>query len=233
MEAILKAAEDVEDLCLDGDVQGGNRLVGNDKLGLAGEGAGDADALALASAELMGKAIGLGGVEADVLEKLVDMAADFARAAHAPDAEREADDLLDGLVGVERGEGILKDHLHPGAEAAEVRGRQREQVDAVKPDAAAGRLFEAADEATECSLAAAAFADEAEGLAASDLERDTVDGPQDALLASREVLGQILGFEQDVVGVHLSVRCFFFQGSRRDVLRWGAKRREEAGGASK
>ncbi len=206
MEAALEAAEHVEDLGLDRDVQGSDRLVGDDEFGLAGERASDADALALAAAELVGEATCLRGVEADEIEKLVDATAHFAPGAQASDAKGEADDLLDGLVRVQRGEWILEDHLHAGAEAPQVRGRQPEQVDAVEPDAAAGRFFEAADETAECRLAAAAFAHKAEGLAAGDLKGDAVDGPQDAALASSKVLGEVFGSEEGVVGCH-AIRC--------------------------
>ena len=202
MEAVLEAAEGVEDLGLDGDVQGGDRLVGDDQVGLAGEGAGDADALALAAAELMGEAAGLGGVEADEFEKLVEAAANLGCAAHPPDAQGKADDLLDGLVGVEGGEGVLEDHLHARTEVAKVRGREGEEVDAVEPDAAPCGLFEAADETAEGALAAAALAHKAEGLAPSDLKGDAIDGPQDAVLPGRKVLGQVFGSEEGVIGCH-------------------------------
>jgi len=41
--------EEVQDLRLDEDVEGGDGFVGDDDLGLEGEGAGDGDALALAA----------------------------------------------------------------------------------------------------------------------------------------------------------------------------------------
>ena len=46
-EALLKVAEEGEDLGLDGDVERGRRLVGEQELGLAGERHGDHHALAL------------------------------------------------------------------------------------------------------------------------------------------------------------------------------------------
>ena len=59
---LLEVHHQVEDLGLDGDVECGDRLVGDDELGLDGEGAGDADALALPAGELVGIVLGrIGG----------------------------------------------------------------------------------------------------------------------------------------------------------------------------
>ena len=64
VELLLQLDEQVEHLRLDGDVEGGHRLVGDDELGADGESAGDADALALAAAELPRPAIGQLGARA-------------------------------------------------------------------------------------------------------------------------------------------------------------------------
>ena len=50
---VLQLLEQVDDLRLDRDVEGGHRLVGDDQLGLERERPGDADALALAAGELV------------------------------------------------------------------------------------------------------------------------------------------------------------------------------------
>src|SRR5690606_39081492 len=48
-ELVLEVHQEVEDLGLDGDVEGGDVLVGDDELGLQSEGAGNAEALTLAA----------------------------------------------------------------------------------------------------------------------------------------------------------------------------------------
>ena len=48
-----EVAEEVQNLRLDGDVECGDRLVGDDELGLDGKRAGDGDALALATGKLV------------------------------------------------------------------------------------------------------------------------------------------------------------------------------------
>ena len=55
-QLLLEVLEEVEDLGLDGDVEGRDGLVADDELRVEGEGAGDADALALAAGELVGVA---------------------------------------------------------------------------------------------------------------------------------------------------------------------------------
>ena len=54
---LLQVLHQVEDLGLDGHVEGRHRLVGHDQLGLEGQGPGQADPLALAAGELVGVAV--------------------------------------------------------------------------------------------------------------------------------------------------------------------------------
>ena len=65
VELFLKIHEEVDDLGLDRDIEGTDRFVADDKFRFDGEGAGNADALALASAKFVGEAAGVGRVEAD------------------------------------------------------------------------------------------------------------------------------------------------------------------------
>ncbi len=61
----LEVHQKVNDLGLDRDIEGTDRLVANNKLRFDGEGAGNTDALALASAKFVGEAAGVCRVEAD------------------------------------------------------------------------------------------------------------------------------------------------------------------------
>ena len=58
VESILEVDEQVDDLRLDRHVQRRDRLVGEDHVGLDGQRPGEADALALATGELVGVAVG-------------------------------------------------------------------------------------------------------------------------------------------------------------------------------
>ena len=61
----LEVHQKVDDLSLDRDIEGTDRFVADNEFRFDGERAGDADALALAAAELVGKTAGMGRVEAD------------------------------------------------------------------------------------------------------------------------------------------------------------------------
>ena len=69
---LLKALHQVEELSLDGHVEGGDRLVADDEPRAQGERTGEADPLTLAAGELV--RVELGGLagEADFLEQLLD-----------------------------------------------------------------------------------------------------------------------------------------------------------------
>ena len=77
----LQVLEQVDHLRLDRHVERGDRLVGDEQLGLQGQRAGDADALALAAGELVRVAVVVLGVEADDLEQLLDPRAGPASSA--------------------------------------------------------------------------------------------------------------------------------------------------------
>ncbi len=61
----LKVHQKVDDLGLNRDIECADRFVADDELRFDGEGAGNTDALALASAKFVGEAAGVGRVEAD------------------------------------------------------------------------------------------------------------------------------------------------------------------------
>ena len=71
VEFALQVVEEVDDLGLDGDVEGGDGFVGDDQFRAQGQGAGDADALALAAGEFVGVAVVVLGAEADQFEQVV------------------------------------------------------------------------------------------------------------------------------------------------------------------
>ena len=93
----LDVLEEVDDLGADGNVQGADGFVANEKARFDGEGAGDADALALAAAEFVRVAVDVFGEEADGFEEFGD--AGFAVGAgvgELMDFEGFADDFANG-----------------------------------------------------------------------------------------------------------------------------------------
>jgi hypothetical protein len=85
------------------------------------EGAGNANALALSSAEFVGEALQDGFVEADGAEEFDDAGASSIFRVSASmwgvsvNEEGLGDDVFDAETGIERGEWILKDDLHIAA----------------------------------------------------------------------------------------------------------------------
>ena len=75
-------SQQIDDLGLDGDVEGGDAFVGDDEPRIDREGPGDAGALALAAAHAARLAVGELAVEGDEIEQRADPAGD-ARAGGA------------------------------------------------------------------------------------------------------------------------------------------------------
>ncbi len=69
-----KVGEQVQDLRLHRHVQRRDRLVRDDDIGCRQNGAGDADTLALAAAQFVREMRGERGIEADIRQRLLDLA---------------------------------------------------------------------------------------------------------------------------------------------------------------
>ncbi len=96
-----KPLEEVEDLALDGHIESGDRLVGDDQLGLGGEGAGDGDALALPAAELVRVFLHLRRVQAHRAHEVAHRGGELATAQGTPRANRFRERVVDRQAGVE------------------------------------------------------------------------------------------------------------------------------------
>src|SRR5690606_35535477 len=101
VELVLEILEQVDDLRLDGHVERGDRLVGDDEVGLHSERAGDTDALTLTAGELMREAAGEVRVEAHRLKKLMDALLLLLAPGELMNAERLADDAANGHTRVQ------------------------------------------------------------------------------------------------------------------------------------
>ena len=93
VELRLQVFHQVDDLRLDGDVEGRDRLVGNDEARVEDERAGDADALALAARELVRIAVDEVGIEPDHAHHLLHPLLRRLAAGDPEVAERLGDDV--------------------------------------------------------------------------------------------------------------------------------------------
>ena len=164
-ELVLQVGEQVDDLRPDRDVEGGDRLVGDDQLRPQRQRPGDPDPLPLAAGELVREAVVVLGGEADPLEQLLHFAAQLGAAGFALQPQRLADDLADPLARVERGVGVLEDHLHLAPQRPHLAPREPGDLTALEADRARARLEQLQDRAARRRLAAARLADQAERLA--------------------------------------------------------------------
>ena len=187
-----------QDLRLDGDVEGGGGLVGEQQLGIARQGDGDHHALAHAAGELVRVVLDAPGRlgDADRLQQL-DGAFDGVRVRQAEvDLEPFGHEPLDAEHGVQAGDRVLEDHRDVvAADVAHLALGHRHEVAPEKLDGPAdGRVVHHAREAEDGvrgdALAAARLTDEADELAGCDREAHLVDGVHDALVR-REVDGEV------------------------------------------
>ena len=189
-ELTLETAQEIQDLGLDGDVQRRGRLVGDEQAGPADQGDGDHHPLAKPARELMGILGEPAFRRADAYEPQ-----HLRRLGPRPgrtEATMEAQDLhdleADGEHGVETRHGLLEHHADAiTPEGAHGRRCQAQEVDALEQDAPAKRpgrrTRQQAHDGHGCdALAAAGFADKAQGLPGADGEaRFLDDGPRAAV----------------------------------------------------
>ncbi len=199
----LQAADQVEDLRLDGDVEGGGRLVGDDQVRLGNEGHGDDDALPHAAGQLVRETARPRGriLQADLGERRLG-ARPRLPAPQAPVTGQRLGQLrADPQVWVERRHRVLEDHADaPAADLPQVALAAGEQVGPIEAGTAALQAPRRAGDEPEQgqashALARAGFAHDAERLAAVQAERDAFHGAHDAV-ARVEVYGQVLDLEQ-------------------------------------
>ena len=112
IEVPAQVHEQVEHLRLDGDIQGRNAFVTDQKTRLNGQCTGDADACALATRKLVGVTAAVTGIQADTQQGLRDIVVDVGCRHHAVHAGCLADDVQHTHARIERGHGVLEDHLH-------------------------------------------------------------------------------------------------------------------------
>ena len=200
-ELVLEVHEEVEDLGLDGHVEGRDGLVADDELGVEGEGAGYADALASSSVEFVGVGVVKAVREADSGHELAHPVLVFLVGIHfAVDLQGLADDGGHGVAGIDGGVGVLEDHLHAGAEGFQLPGGGCRHLGAVVDDGAGGGFVEADEEAARRGLAAARLADHAEGFSLFYIEGDVVDGVETSA-CRLEILAEVADAEYGRGGI--------------------------------
>ena len=147
---LLQIFQEVDDLCLDGDVEGGNGLVEDEQIRTQRQRAGDGDALSLAAGELTRPPLGALRIDTDLAQQL----GDAPGIVDAIDPQRLRDDLRNRHPRIERRIGVLEHDLQLAPHGAKLAGRQRLEIAAFEHDRARGRRVQAEDDAAKGRLAA-------------------------------------------------------------------------------
>ena len=112
-ELALQVGQEVYYLRLHRDVESRDRLVADDQARVQGQRPGNTDALALAAREFVRKAVERLGAQAHLESQLGYSIFQLAAAGDAVIDERLPNDVANSEPRVERGVGVLEDHLQP------------------------------------------------------------------------------------------------------------------------
>ena len=123
----------------------------------------------------------------------------------------------DSEAWIERGIGVLEDHLHMPAQRPQLAPAERREVQAHEPNAPAGRGIQPQERAAERRLATAALADQTERLVPPDGQADSIHradhyprpAPDDVgeAAARRERHREILDLDEHFLGRAGSAAC--------------------------
>ena len=162
---LLHAVQQVQHLRTDGDVQCRDGLVGHDELRLHDQRTGDADTLTLTARELVGEAGGELRQQADLVQSVHDLFVQVILVLVQVVVQQTlSHDVLDLGALVQRGHGVLEDHLHLADDlTVQLLGDLAVDLLALEEDVAARGRVDAADGTANGGLAGAGLADQREG----------------------------------------------------------------------
>ena len=198
----MQVHQQIDDLRLDRHIQRRHRFVADDEFRAQRQGTRDTDALALATGKFMRIGVYQLGTQTHPFEQARDTVLAFRASRHLVDCQRLADDLTSRHAWIKRRIRVLIDHLHLLPVREHLRLIQVGDFIAFDNDLAIGGLEQLQQCPADGRLATAALADQAKGLAALDMERNTVDGMDmsgdagEHTLMNREMLLEILDLEQ-------------------------------------
>ena len=200
MKLCLQVFQQIDDLGLDRDVEGGDGFVGHDEAGPEHERAGDADALSLPAGKFVRVTIDEVRIQPADPHHLLHGALDRLAAAEAEVAQRLADDRADRHPRIQGAIRVLENHLHPLPHSPQFFPVQRGEFAALDEDRAGGGREQLDDHAAERRFAGARLTDQAEGFARLDLEADPIDSVNHLAAEKagphREVLDHVLDADQ-------------------------------------
>ena len=197
LQLLLQFLQEIEEAGLDRHVQRGRRLVGDEKLRRERERAGDADALALASGELMREAVAVGGGELHLAEELLDATIEILPLRDPREEDRLADGLADRHPGIEGGRRVLEHDAGPTADREQILLRGIRDVGAHRRETPLRDRDQTDGRASDGGLAGAGLADEPHDLTGVDLQIDVLRSAEGRDAAPLRVLDRDVLERQD------------------------------------
>ena len=170
----LQVFQDIENLRLDGHIQGRDRLIADDELGAQSQCTRDPDPLALPAGELVRVAAGVVIFESDFLEGLHHDLDPFPVGADAVDVQPFHHQFSDRHARVERSIRVLEDDLHVAPHGFQCLALQAQHVRPVENHRTGSRFDQAQHGAPHRGFPAAGFPHHPEGLAFVDRETDAI-----------------------------------------------------------
>ena len=108
---LLQIQQQIDDLRLDGDIKRGDRLIADDKFRVQDQRAGNSDPLALTTGEFVRVAVVMLRLQADLFNDIQRHIHPVGAVPHVLDGQHLCQNLADIFSGIQRGIGVLKDHL--------------------------------------------------------------------------------------------------------------------------
>ena len=159
----LQFFQQIENLRLHGNVQRRGRLVADQQFRLHGQRPCNGDALALTTGKLMRVTRSGLGRQADLFEQGRDGRGQIGIARLTPRTQRQhafGDDFAHPQPRIQRGEGILENHLHVPPRLAQAASGQPDQFAAAEPDRTGGGRNQLQQGLAHRRLAATGFANQ-------------------------------------------------------------------------
>ena len=167
--------QQVKDLRLGRHIQRRHRLVADHQPGLEDQRPGNADTLALATGELVGQTRQTAARKTDGIQHCQACLLALSRVVLSVQALYAVEKGLHAVARVERGVGVLKDHLHLTPPAQQRFALEAGDITPGKFDTAAAGGQQAQQGAAEGRLAAARFANQPHALALAHFKADAVE----------------------------------------------------------
>ena len=175
-QLFLQFPQEVQDLRLHGNVQGGNRFIQDNHIRIERKSPCNADSLALSAGKSVRIPVFHFHRQSDHLQQFVHAPVHLLPVPDPVIQHGFPQDVLYPLARIERGPAVLKHHLESRAHPAQLAFRHSIHAHALEEHFAGGRFFQADHQSGQCGFSAARLSDNAEGFSLPHRKRDILHG---------------------------------------------------------